>query len=209
MAILYRKAKPDLIALVVEIMTKFHGDLAAEGVSIGCLVAANADGDGPALKHHGYPAIAVVKITPYKQRVQGIEDAVITFDADAFARLSDAERRAVVDHELYHLQLQRDEMDFPKRDDMDRPKLKARLHDFEIGGFTAIMRRHGIHAIETQAVRAAYEELRQMKFDWASDVDPDGAEAGEDQVAETSGVPAVIEKLPMVARRGRRSSSRA
>ena len=40
-----------------------------------------------------------------------------------------------------------------KRDDLDRPKLRLRPHDWEIGGFGLIVSRHGANSLELQACR--------------------------------------------------------
>lgn len=188
MATLYRPAKAELLTLIEDVMTRYHAPLASEEVTIGCLVAFCGDNEtGPALKHGGYPAIAVISITPYKQRVQGLPDALIVVDGDRFSRLKPQEREAVIDHEIQHVELVEDEMGVVRRDDFDRPKLKLRLHDIQIGGFKSIIRRHGPHAIEYQQVRDAGELLRQQEFDWGDD------QAGpREQDGPVIDVPAVI-----------------
>lgn len=63
---------------------------------------------------------------------------------------SPAERAALIDHELYHLELVRDKTDRLKRDYMGRPQLTIRLHDHQFGWFDAIAKRHGETSQECQ-----------------------------------------------------------
>lgn len=46
-------------------------------------------------------------------------------------------------------------------------KLKMRLHDWQLGGFIAIARRHGGHAPEVRAVRACVDDKGQYFWDWS------------------------------------------
>lgn len=182
MALAYARAKPEIVDLVNAVVEKYHGDLHAHDVTIGVLICTDPDAvqplddrgrPVPVLKLHGYPAAATVKITPYKQRVQGIEDAVITLDLDLWSRLKPAEREALIDHELTHVQVQfeDDDPEQPvKLDNAGRPKLKMRLHDVQLGVFDSVIRRHGDAAIDTQVVRACHERYRQSAFNWGDDM---------------------------------------
>lgn len=172
------KASPEMRSKLDDVMRRFHGPLVDHEVTVGLLVAWPAEGgDGVAVKLHGYPCAAVVKITPYRQRVQGIEDVVITLDGALWAEMSDAERTALLDHELYHLDLARDKDGQVKADDAGRPKLKMRLHDWQLGGFEAIGRRHRDAALEVQAFKEAQKTYSQALFAWGDDMagDPEAA----------------------------------
>jgi hypothetical protein len=134
----------------------------------------------PSLKLHGYACAATVRATTLKQRALGQRDALIVFDAFTWERLDDDERRAVIDHELYHLQVVSEERGVPfvlwdpvakciatvpKHDDLGRPKLKLRLHDWHLGGFRAIAERHGDAALEVRAFRSTADEHGQFLLD--------------------------------------------
>jgi hypothetical protein len=67
---------------------------------------------------------------------------------------------------LFHIAVRRDRDGAIKSDDGGRPKLKLRKHDFEIGGFVEIAKRHGPESLEVQAVGRAWATLTQQAIDW-------------------------------------------
>jgi len=109
----------------------------------------------------------------HRQRGQGIADAVITLDEAAWRQASEAERMALIDHELVHLTIAKDKDGLAKSDDLGRPKLKMRLHDVQVGWFLDVARRHGNAAPEVQAIRAARETYGQRLFGWAAESEGD------------------------------------
>lgn len=138
---------------------RWHSALDSAGVTIHLRYVTNHDKDDepiPALKHHGYPAVAVIKINSLEARQQGLADCTITIDEYSWQAKSDAEKLAILDHELAHLELKFDTSEQGTgaliRDDLGRPKMKIRLHDFEFGGFHHIAERHGPQAAEQQAI---------------------------------------------------------
>ena len=167
MPITYERAKPGHEAhdLIRGLAAKYHTDLEKHAVTIGVLLAASDDG-AAAVKLHGYPCAATVRITPYKQRVQGIEDAVVTLDARLWHDLSDERKAALIDHELQHLEVAFDKDSFAKIDDLGRPKLKMRLHDVQAGWFLDIARRHGEHSFEVEQARQIHAAHGQLLFAW-------------------------------------------
>jgi hypothetical protein len=138
---LFSKTDDAVDTMVAEVMEEYHPKLHAEGVTVGTLFAFGGDDAIPVLKHHGWPAAAVVKINSLKDRVRGLADATITIDKATWNEYPDATRRALIDHELEHLQLVmvKDTM-FVQHDDHDRPKLKIKPHDFELGVFKSTRR---------------------------------------------------------------------
>lgn len=172
----YRKADKPVQSMAAELIRDCHPDLAEAGVTVQVLFAAaprNAEGEpqGPAIKAtHGYPAAGKAKINSQKDRVGGLADATILVDGDRWDEWTEAEQRALLDHELQHFELRRDDEGAPLLDDCHRPKLKYRMHDFELGGFAAILRRHGELALEAQAARKIADEYGQLLFGFASAV---------------------------------------
>ena len=169
----YRAAQPDARQRLDEVLAKYHCELVEAGVTIQLLEAfAARDGNneprGPAIKHHGWPAAATVKINSQKDRVAGMADATINIDGDAWSTRSDAEQIAILDHECYHLEICRTKPKKRKKagkvyfegggeiilDDCCRPKLKMRPHDNQMGTFDLIAERHGKHSLEAQQVQA-------------------------------------------------------
>jgi hypothetical protein len=168
----YSRGKPEIRARVSEVMGRYHGALVEAEVTVGVLMCHPGEGEEHALKLHGYPCAATVKVTPLKQRVMGIEDAIITIDAVTWEGLTEEERVAVIDHELQHLDVAVDKDGEVRADDQGRPRLKMRLHDWELGGFASIAGRHKADALEVQAFRAVSQAYHQQLFRWSDDMAP-------------------------------------
>lgn len=108
---------------------------------------------GHAIMHKGIRALGVARKIPLKDRALGRADAEIMLDGDWWADASPAEQLAVLDHELTHLEVKTDKRGV-KRDDLGRPVLVLRLHDYEFGFFNCIAERHGAESQERkQAAR--------------------------------------------------------
>jgi hypothetical protein len=159
----YRRAD-DLVPLAEKAMRDYHRDLADAGVTVEVLTV--HAGTSPALKHHGYPALAVIKPMSQKDRAAGSADARILIDAEKWDGLDDPRRLALLDHELTHLELVRDEEGAVREDDCGRPKLRTRPHDFELGGFEEVVGRHKASAPESRSFYDAHKVFVQQKFPW-------------------------------------------
>lgn len=149
----FEKAPAEVGQIVERMRDRFHPQLRDAGVTITHLMAypltdENGDSKGPALKHNGYPAQAVVKIIGLKERTDGRADAELVIDGDNWDILTDAQRDALIDHELEHLELKYDKDGCLVRDDLERPKLVIRKHDWQFGWFDSVVRRHGKYSIE-------------------------------------------------------------
>lgn len=151
--------------LLEDAKRRWHSALVDAGVTIHLRNVTNRDKDDepiPALKHHGYPAAAVVKINSLSDRQQGCMDATITVDEYSWQEKTDAEKLAILDHELAHLELKFDTSENGSgaliRDDLGRPKIKIRLHDWQMGGFNHIAERHGPSSAEQQLVATLAEQ---------------------------------------------------
>jgi hypothetical protein len=165
----YEPADPETHKLCAEVAAESHPVLVELGVTIGILFAhGKVDEAGnlkPALKHHGIPAAAVIRLVPLRDRMLGAPDAQLIIDGDRWPLRSVEGKRALADHELMHLEPQFDDDGKPKLDDAGRPKLKIRLHDFVVEGFDDVIARHGAHALEWQAVKQQiYDERGQALF---------------------------------------------
>jgi len=172
----YTKADEGVRLVVASAMGDYHGDLVEAGVRVSTLMVAEYDEESgdvlPTLKHQGYAAGATIKASSLKERALGIGDALLVIDTHTWDALDKAGRVALIDHELEHLQVLLDQGGGgAKVDDLGRPKLKLRLHDWQMGGFTSIARRHGLSAPEVQAVRACRSESGQYCWDFEGAVD--------------------------------------
>ncbi len=165
----FRPPTPDLTALLDDVLSTHHQRLANHGVRIGlrmAFAAEDKDGNpkGAALMHHGYPALALVRIVSHKDRVAGLPDAIIDVDGDRWPEQSDEEKIATLDHELTHLVPILARGGAVKLDDCHRPRLKMRKHDWQLGGFAEVVERHGVNAIEAQEFEKVSRKFRQMEL---------------------------------------------
>lgn len=165
---IYEQATDEMREVLADVTKRYHGQLNDYGVTIDMLAAypktdENGDPTGPAIKHQGYIAFAVVRKIPYKDRVAGRGDAEIVVDGERWEELSDDERAALIDHELCHLDVATDKDGNVKRDDLDRVKFNMRSHDVQLGVFNDVVRRHGKLALDFQHgaefVNNVYEQL--------------------------------------------------
>ncbi len=171
----YTKADPPIQKRAAELLKSYHPDLAEAGVTVTVLMAhapRNADGEpqGPAIKAPGgYPAAGKAKIVSQKDRVAGMADATVLLDGDRWDEFPERSQDALIDHELTHFELRRDDKGNVKLDDCCRPKLKYRTHDFELGGFGDICARWGDDALDVQAARQIADQWGQYLFPWMAD----------------------------------------
>lgn len=138
MATTYRECEEDVADMADTIMRRWHAELIEAGVTIKYLFHTS---ENP-LKLHGVPCAAIVKINSYKNRVLGLTDAQITIDEEWWNNHTNKQCEAVLDHELFHLMVAHDDDGKIITDDCERPKLRMRPHDVEVGEFNEIVRRH-------------------------------------------------------------------
>lgn len=177
----YTKAPANFRVLINEVLGQYHPELSEMGLRVDALfVYAPRDADGfptgPALKAgSGYPAIATISVTGLKDRVMGRGDCEMLVDGDRILRCPDDRLRALIDHELEHIEFT------GNVDDIGRPKLKLRPHDVEFGWFDAVARRHEGRSLEVmQATRFFGERsLRQL---YLPGFDDGGAQVDTDAI---------------------------
>lgn len=111
---------------------------------------------GDALKCHGVKALGVARKLGPKDRAKGLGDAEICLDGDWWKNADEKEREALLDHELHHI------CATDKRDNLGRPVIKLRKHDFQFGWFSIIAHRHGRNSQERQQAKAMMEVAGQF-----------------------------------------------
>lgn len=174
MSATYEKCPPEVQDLLQDMMKKHHPALAKAEALVLCLFAdAGEDQTGeplPAVKVHGHPCAAKVKIVCLADRAAGMPDAVVTIDKRVWlSELSEKSRLALLDHELEHLMLKQEEGD-PVLDDLGRPTFEMRKHDWELSGFGSIIERHGEEAVEMMAIQSwSKAKSGQMVFKFMSE----------------------------------------
>ena len=150
---------PQVHQMIAAVMEEYQSELVEHEVKIGADWYVPPEGKPEApLKLHGYPAAAVVKITPVRQRQRGIPDAIVTIDRAHWNGLDDDERYALLDHEVQHVSLYRDKDDHVVADDAGRPRLRMRLHDVQYGAFLAMADRHGDNSFEVRQAKKIMED---------------------------------------------------
>jgi hypothetical protein len=171
----FQRAPKSVSDLANEILCEFptHKSLLDAKVKID-FVFAYADEDehgnpkNSAISHGGYPALGVARIVKLKDRALGHGDAEITLDANWWkAQVGDTGKnlqRALLDHELHHLDVKLDKMGRVEFDDIRRPMLKMRKHDFQFGWFNIIAQRHG--AASQEQVQASLMMSQAGQFYW-------------------------------------------
>lgn len=173
MSTTYERAPKAIEALVQTALEKYHPELRKEEVTVDTLIVRRTQGkhhfDVHALKRSGYLIDAKIQITSLQDRSRGISDAKLTIDAYEWDRMSDKRKAALIDHELEHLDLvpikptkKNGFQTGNKRDDLGRPCLRSRPHDWELTGFKDVAVRHGEHSHEAMQFanfRAEYAQL--------------------------------------------------
>jgi len=168
MPITFDRCDDEVYDRVKEMIEQHHHELRDAEVTIQCLFAMNDDEDEPAVKAPGgWPAYAVIRVVPLKQRVAGFRDAEITIDAAKWKDLTEPQRDALIDHELQHLEVKYEGAGPGTpiaTDDYGRPKLKLRQHDWEVAGFEVIAKRHPDAALEVLAARNMEQKFGKVLF---------------------------------------------
>lgn len=166
----YARANDDVAEMAAAILCKFdtHKPLLDAKVRIDYMMAyadedENGNPTGPAIMCRGFAADGTARKIPVRDRVMGRGDCEVTVDGDWWdneAR-TDQERMALLDHELHHFEVCKDEDGKVLLDSHDRPKIKLRKHDVEFGWFKIIAQRHGPASGEQQQAKSLFENSGQ------------------------------------------------
>lgn len=150
----YTVADPEVDNIGAGLVKSVIEELREAEVTVLYLFANSGENDdGPPLKAPGgWPALAKIKVNSLRDRVSGLADATCMIDQRRWEEMEEKERKSLLHHELLHLQVQVKDGKI-RRDDAGRPKLRLRLHDFQIGGFDEIVERYGDAAAESQSIR--------------------------------------------------------
>ena len=127
---------------VQSIIESNHPELAEANATVDTIFAFDDKGGFP-VKTNGYPSAANIKISNLKSRVKGAADAEICIDREAYNSMTEPQRVALLDRELFRLAVVRDKEGTIKTDDASRPKIKIKKFDYMLGWFREIAVRHG------------------------------------------------------------------
>jgi hypothetical protein len=170
----FERAPKAVSAMLAAIVKEHHKPLHDAKVRfdvVFCRAETNADQTpkGFALKKNGKRCLGIASAIPLLDRAMGRADAQIKIDADWWGKegTTDEMRNALLDHEVNHFEIKKDEVDAPKSDDLDRPILSIREHDWEISGFKVIAERYGAASVEVMEARELHEMAGQVLFSFA------------------------------------------
>ena len=175
MPVWYCPATPEDHELLSSVIDEFYPDLAETKANIGLVLAYPDVKTGkPPLMRNKLRILAKIKPNSEADRVDGKPDATITLDAshwrDIQADGDDAQARALIDHELYHLEVRRERKSGRiKTDKAGRPMFNTRPHDWEITGFAAVARRHKLAAAEVIEARIFYDRFGNLLFHFGAE----------------------------------------
>ncbi len=164
----YSKAPDEVTDRAQHLIACFYPMLRDAGLRIDILSCASDDEDcDHALMHQGYPADALIRVLDSKQRAKGSGDVEIIIDEASYLTKTDAEKDALIDHELHHVELRLNKKGRVKLDEHGRPKCGMKKHDFQLGHFIEIAKRHGAASGEVQQMTRIYLEHKQTLFSFA------------------------------------------
>lgn len=155
-----------VLDMAAKLMDTHYRELREAGVTVCYLFASNPEAIGGCLKHQGYFAAATIKVNSLKCRVEGKKDLTVTIDREWWEQHDKAECLALLDHELHHALLGYDDDGKVIVDDIGRPKIKLKLHDWQHGGFYEVVKRHGLAAEEAKGIMNVQKEFAQRQFDF-------------------------------------------
>lgn len=164
----YTKCPTEINEMALEILCKFesHKPLLDAKVKIDFIFAEpeldarTGIPKSDALKHNGCRALGICRKVSLKERAIGRGDAEITLDGYWWTSASPEEQAALLDHELHHISL-KTQYDKPVTDDLGRPVIILRPHDFEVGWFSIIAERNGMASQEQKQAHTAMSKMGQ------------------------------------------------
>lgn len=166
----FKRCDEEVNEMAAEIFSRFetHQMLIDAKVRIDYVFAyGDRDDDGQlvndALKKNGVRALGLTRKIPLKDRALNRGDAEIALDGDWWSDAGDEEKKALLDHELHHLIVKVDERGIVT-DDLGRPLLKLRPHDYDFGFFAVIAARHGSHSQEQKQAKLLMDNHGQYFF---------------------------------------------
>jgi len=171
MSTTYERSGPDVGKIAANLMAtvEIHKPLKEAGVKIDFLTArAERDEDnepvGSALTKNGHTVLGIARKTNLKERAADRGDAEIIVDGDWWEDASEEEQRALLDHEMTHLSVKQTPQGLVKTDDLGRPVIIIRHHDYEVGWFRDVAQRNGKASLECRYAASIME--RDGQYFW-------------------------------------------
>ena len=151
--ILSRKDCPASYEMLADITDKHHEHLSEAKIALAWRKTTNSDADGKLLLGR------CKKCSDLEREAHGF-DFIIVLNKEFWhdKETTDAKRRALLDHEVTHAQVSRDEEGEEKRDEFGRKVYRIRKHDIE--EFREIVERHGLWKGDLEAFARSCREKR-------------------------------------------------
>jgi len=156
----YTQATTETMTLLASARARYHSPRLSQELTIGVLMAS-------AVTQHGAAAIAKVRIVPLRDRAHGLPDVEILLDEQHWTESDRAHHMALLDHELTHLLPIEDSGGRLMVDDLGRPRVRLRQHDWQVGWFHEVAKRHGSRSVEVLQAHALADAYGQLYFDFA------------------------------------------
>jgi hypothetical protein len=147
---------PAVFELMNELIGHVHSHLTSARIALAWHVALKADVDGKLVLGKAKKASDLDReLAPY--------DFVIILNSDFWnaPETNDAQRKALMDHELSHCEVARDENGDDKVDEKGRTVYRMRKHDIE--EFTGVVLRNGIYKGDLEAFYAVIVNARNVQ----------------------------------------------
>lgn len=143
-----------MYALLDELVDQHHPDLRTARIAIAWQTAWKPDVDGRV-------TLGKLKRASDLDRELAAFDFVVLLHRAFWTdeRVTDLQRRALLDHELHHAALKLDPKGEPVEDERGRKVFRTRKHDVE--EFTAIVQRYGLWTSELESLAKAFQRQAQ------------------------------------------------
>jgi hypothetical protein len=140
----------------------WHGDLAEARIALAWRINLNPDADGRLVLGK------CQKVSDLHKELADY-DFIVILNREAWDEFSDAQRLALLDHELSHATVARDQDGQPKLDERGRAVFRLRKHDIE--EFRDVVARHGCYKEDLREfAEAVLEERKTPLLDVLSEV---------------------------------------
>lgn len=154
----FKRCPSSVEHLAIQLFNKYDENAALSNIKIDYLFAYGDRDDvtlaltSHAIVKNGRVVQGQCRKTSLKERALGHGDAEVMLDGDWWETANPDQQAALLDHELHHIVVTE------KTDDCERPIIKLRDHDFEVGWFRVIAERHGRNSGEcAQAAKVMVE----------------------------------------------------
>lgn len=169
-----------LHAQIYDVMEKYHPELHEAEVKVTAFLVSEVTKTGEkirdhALKLHGQPCVATIRKANQREMKLGSGDLIMEIDEHSWYSddedLDTATKISVLDHELEHVKLKKDKEGAIVLTPDNRPALRLRYHDAEIGIFFDIIKRHGKASMDFQTSNRLLLDIREVLDDRRREAD--------------------------------------